>query len=207
MIYKKSLHFLFSVLLLIHSLFLLPSVAGHPSTQKEKQELKKLQAAIEMFLNSWLVEHDVEKARQHFSVASTLNEMMLSADCAGYINDEDRKSKAAVQAGIEKFLRDFTTGNPGRSLSEQLGTSRISPPSQSNVLNDVQKDRYLLVKFISRKLQKIIQERKVIDQLRKETKGKSFYISFIQIGNGVLYFVWLQSAGQWQVYHADMVCI
>ena len=207
MIYHRNLLSICLFLSLGSSLLMPLTVKCKTAGQWEQQKAKKLQIEIEAFLSSWLVGHDIEKSLRFFSVHSALNKMMLNADCAGYIKAEDRKSKAAIQAGTEKFLRDFASGNIGRSLAEQLNIARIIPPNPSDALNNVQKDRYLLVKLSSRASKKLIQEKKVIDKLRGTSNGKHSYISFIQIGDGVLYFVWVQDAGRWQIYHADIVCI
>lgn len=106
-----------------------PGKAKEPVNKSLPSDSEQLQARIKGLLNAWLVDHDLRKSLLFFSVQAASNEVMLHADCGGYIKEEQRKSQAAVQTGIEKFLRNFASGAKGRSLSEQLDASRFTQAS------------------------------------------------------------------------------
>lgn len=193
---------------------------GCTSTQKSRPErvrnsvnqslehsTEKLRAEITRFLNAWLVAHDFKQALHSFSAQASANEAMLHADCGGYIKDEQRQKTQAVQAGIEKFLRDFATSEKGRSLDEQLDIARFTQGDSLTSVNNVKQDRFLLVKLGADDLGQLIDDSRVIGLLRAKLKSEHFYFSMVSVKGGVLYFLWTQEASQWKIYHADMICI
>lgn len=170
-------------------------------------EIEKLRAQVTGFLGAWLVAHDVKKSLLFFSTQAFSNETMLQADCGGYIKDEQRQDQQAIQSGVERFLRDFAVGAKGRSLREQLNISRLAQPGSLKGLNELKQDKYLLVKLGADDLGQLIDNPRVVDRLRSKLKSENFYFSLIAVKESVFYFLWEQDAGQWRIYHADLICI
>ena len=175
--------------------------------QPLERSTEKLRAEIAKFLKAWLVTHDFKQALRSFSAQAFANEVILHADCGGYIKDEHRQDARAVQAGIETFLRDFATGEKGRSLSEQLDIARFIQGNSLAALNNVKQDRYLLVKLSAGTLGQLMDDPHVIELLRAKLSSEHFYCSVISMKGGVLYFLWEPEADQSRIYHADMICI
>lgn len=104
---------------------------SHGVTSKKKLRqpalppTKKLQQEIAKFLSGWLVSHDFSQSLNYFSDSAYTSNVMLQADCAGYIEGSQRNSKEAIKAGVEKFLADFAEGETGRSLNDLLAISHL----------------------------------------------------------------------------------
>jgi len=169
-------------------------------------DVEKLRAQVKEFVYSWLVDHDLEKALLFFSAQAASNEVMLRASCGGYIKEQERKSQEAIKAGIEKFLRDFSSGAKGRNVDELLDITRLIQANSLQALNDMKQDRYLLVKLSSAGLGDLVEDSQVANQLRAKLKGKPLYFSLMSVEGGMFYFLWVQDAGQWRIYHADLIC-
>lgn len=185
-----------------------PEKAETSVKNAQSKDVQELQTQIKEFLNSWLVDHELKNAQGFFSAQATSNEVLLHADCGGYIKDEERKSRHAVQAGLEKFLRDFATGEKYRDLNQQLDASRFIQASLvKGAVNDVKRDKYLLVKLSSNDLGKLVDNSGVIDSLRSKLKNDHFYFSLISVKGGMFYFLWVKESAHWRIYHADMICI
>jgi len=184
-----------------------PERVGKSVNQPLARSTEKLRAEIARFLRAWLVAHDFKQALRSFSAQASANKVMLHADCGGYIKDEQRQDAQAVQAGIEKFLRDFAAGEKGRGLDEQLDIARFTQGDSLTALNNVKQDRYLLVKLSAGDLGQLIDDSHVIELLRAKLRSEHFYFSVISVKGGVLYFLWTKEASQWRIYHADMICI
>jgi hypothetical protein len=177
------------------------------SPQSFEPSTEKLRAEITRFLKALLIAHDIKQALRSFSAQAFMNEAMLHADCGGYIKDEQRQDARAVQAGVEKFLRDFDANLKGRSLDKQLKIDRFIQGDWPTALNNVKQDRYLLVKLSAGALDQLIEDPHTIEILRAKLSSENFYFSVISVDDGAIYFLWTPEADQWRIYHADMICI
>lgn len=184
-----------------------PGKAKKPVNKSLPSDTEQLQPRVKEFLDVWLVGHDFKKSLLFFSAQATSNEVMLQADCGGYIKEGQRKSQSAVQAGIEKFLRNFASGAKGRKMSEQLDTSRFTQANPlKGLLNDVKRDKYLLVKLSTDDLGELVHDSSVVDALRSKLKSDYFYFSLISMKGGVFYLLWIKESGHWRIYHVDLIC-
>lgn len=182
-----------------------------PQRNKLRQSIlkqkKELQGEITSFLTEWLVKQDIPQALHSFADSAYTNEIILQADCAGYIKGSERDNKDAVKSGVEKFLSDFTEGAAGRGLSDHLDTSRFTQSSLPKAINNVRQDRYLLIRLNANELGQLIDNPQAVKTFRSRFVGGPFYASLISVKGGILYFLWQQDGGRWKICHADMVCI
>jgi hypothetical protein len=180
-----------------------------PQDQKsvvdEKQQVGKW---VRSFLNTWLVERNIQKAKTSFTKTAYTNEAMLQESCAGYIKAADRKSQTAISAGIEKFLQDFLPQKPAASLEEVLDRKAVSEivyGSGSNPINNPESDSYIIVKL--KKNQLPDNDSAETEFLRKHLPASDFYASFVPVGGGWVYFLWISEDNRWEIYHASVVCV
>lgn len=170
-------------------------------------EQQRVRDYVRSFLTVWLVERDVERAKAWFGAAAFSNEAILQASCAGYIRPEDRGSENARRAGVQKFLRDFLPQEPVTALSEVLGRDAIAPLVDqlgTRVANDPKLDLFVLARLGAAELP--VGEARDLDYLRKNLPSIS-YVSFVQVGQGMIYFVWIPQGSEWRIYHASIVCM
>jgi hypothetical protein len=174
------------------------------SVMDEPQHLKK---SIRLFLTAWLIERNIEKAETKFGKSAYANEAMFSESCAGYIKEADRKLKAAIKAGIEQFLRDGLPEKPVTSLDaalEKRSVSEMARQIRGRAMNNPEKDHFLLLKL--KKNQVPVDEAWAKIYLQKNLP-EDFYVSFVPIGGGLVYFLWISEDNRWAIYHASLVCM
>jgi hypothetical protein len=209
----QSVLFALLVSVLVSDLYWAPDQKSSPERVRRsvnhplERSTEKLRVEIAKFLRAWLVAHDFKQSMRSFSAQAFANEVILHAGCGGYIKDERRQDAQAIQAGIETFLRDFAIGEKGRSLDEQLDVARFIQDNSLTALNNVKRDRYLLVKLSAGDLGQLMDDPHVMGLLRAKLSSEDFYCSVISVKGGVLYFLWIPEADQWRIYHADMICI
>jgi hypothetical protein len=170
-------------------------------------EQQRVRNAVQSFLTVWLVDQDLEKAKSSFGAAGFTNEAMLQASCAGYIKPDDRGSETARRAGVQKFLQDFLPQKRAATLGEVLSREPISALVEqlgTKLVNDPKVDLFVLARLTTEQLP--IGESGDADYFRR-TLPPSFYVSFVPIGQGMIYFVWVPQGSDWRIYHASLVCM
>lgn len=175
-----------------------------PPSNQERATVRRTAVA---FLNSWLVKQDLEAAKQSFGPTAFQNEEMLQESCAGYIKPELKSSEEARRAGIGKFLKDFLPVPPVQRLDQVLnGKTAIEIGTQlgASLANDPKADGFVLAKL----------NRDQVPISSPEAKGylssrlpADFYVSFVPIGSGTVYFLWTRDASVWRIMHASLVCM
>ena len=177
---------------------------GPPSNQ-ERALVRRTALA---FLNSWLVKQDLEAAKQSFGPAAYQNEEMLQESCAGYITPELKSSEEARRAGIGKFLKDFLPVPPVQRLDQVLnGKTAIEIGGAqlgASLANDPKADGFVLAKLSRDQVPTSSQEAKGYLSRRLPA---DFYVSFVSIGGGSVYFLWIRDGSAWRIMHASLVCM
>jgi hypothetical protein len=160
------------------------------------------------FLSAWLVERDPDKAAQFFGEDSFRNEAMLAAPCAGYIKPAERRLEAARRAGVIKFLRDFVPPAAKRGLPEVLSRAAIADDLAKKLagklINDPKADLFAVARLGTKDLP--LEDSKESAYLRLHLPT-AFYVSFVPLEEGLVYFVWLPEGNTWKIYHASLVCM
>lgn len=177
---------------------------GEKATMTEQQRIRD---CIRSFLTVWLVDRNVDKAKLSFGNAAFSNEALLQASCAGYIKPDDRKSEVARRAGVQKFLQDFLPQDAAVSLDKLLNRDAIFPLVDQlgfKPANSPEADLFVLAKLTKEQL--AVDESWEADYLRKNLPA-SFYASFVPIGQGLIYFIWVPEGNSWVIYHASLVCM
>jgi hypothetical protein len=162
---------------------------------------------VRSFLSVWLLERATDKALLFFGHGAFQNEAILAASCAGYIKPEERNSEKARRAGVDKFLRDFIPTERKSSLPQVLNREAIDPlvaQMGGKVVNDPKADLFVVAKLEREELP--VEESKEADYLRKNLPT-NFYASFVPVGEGVVYFLWVSEGKTWKIYHASLVCM
>jgi hypothetical protein len=170
-------------------------------------EYQLVRDTVRSFLSAWLIERATEKAVLFFGNEAFQNEAILAASCASYIKPEERSSEKARRAGVNKFLRDFAPSERKTSLSEVLNREAIVPlvaQMGSKVINDPKVDLFVVVKLAREELP--VEESKDANYLRKHLPAR-FYASFVPVGDGMVYFLWVPEGKTWKIYHASLVCM
>ena len=170
-----------------------------------EQEL--VRDSVRAFLSSWLVDRDTDKATRSFGESAFKNESMLQESCAGYIKPEERGSEVARRAGIKKFLQDFLPVKAPRSLGDVLDRTSLAPMTEQlgkKLVNDPNADLFALAELAAGEVPTSNSEEAAY--LRKHLPPK-FYASFVPVGQGMVYFLWVPKGGQWRIFHASLVCI
>jgi hypothetical protein len=199
---------------IIASILLLEACLGAQAPRKampkdEKTtmtEQQRIRDSVQSFLTVWLVDRSLDKAKLSFGDAVFNNEALLQASCAGYIKSEDRKSETARRAGVQKFLQDFLPKEPAVSLDKVLNREAIMPLVDQlgfKPANSPEADLFILAKLTKEQLP--VNESWETDYLRKNLPA-SFYASFVPIGQGLIYFLWVPEGNNWVIYHASLVC-
>lgn len=162
---------------------------------------------VRAFLSVWLIERATDKAALFFGNEAFQNEAMLAASCASYIKPQERGSEKARRAGVDKFLRDFAPTEPKADLSQVLNRETIVPlmaQMGGKVTNDPKVDLFVVAKMTREEVP--AEESKEADYLRKHLPA-SFYASFVPVGEGMIYFLWVPEGKNWTIYHASLVCM
>lgn len=172
-----------------------------------RSEQQRVRDDVQSFLTTWLVDRNIEKAKLSFGAAAIGNEAILQASCAGYIRPEERGSEMARRTGVQKFLQDFLPQKPVTALGEVLtrdATSVLLDQLGTKITNDPRADLFVLAKLSKAELPG--DDPRDVDYLRKNLPS-SFYISFVPVGQGMIYFVWVSQGNEWRIYHASLVCM
>lgn len=170
-------------------------------------EQQRVRNAVQSFLTVWLVDQNLEKAKSSFGEAAFTNEAILQAPCAGYIKPDDRGSETARRAGVQRFLQDFLPKKRAATLGEVLSRDAISALVEqlgTKLVNDPKADLFVLARLTTEQLP--IGESRDADYLRR-TLSSSFYVSFVPVGQGMIYFLWVPQGSDWRIYHASLVCM
>jgi hypothetical protein len=170
-------------------------------------ELRAIQQTVHSFLKAWLVERDVERAKSAFGRGAAQNEAMLQAPCAGFIKAEDRHSESARREGIERFLRDFLPRQPVKSLGQALNRElavRMGRQFGTQLANDPATDRYVLARLTKDQFSTGSSEGA---EYLRNALPHGFWVSFVPIGDGTVYFVWVSEGTTWRIFHASLVCM
>jgi len=178
------------------------------SQKSVPNEQKQVSETVESFLSAWLVERNIEKAKTFFAKSAYSNEAMLQESCAVYIKAVDRMSDMAITAGIEKFLQDFLPEKPAASLKlvlDRKSVSEILYEPGMKPINNPESDYHVLAKL--RKDQLPPNESGETEFLRKHLPVNDFYASFVPVGGGWTYFLWIFENNRWAIYHASIVCL
>lgn len=171
------------------------------------QERLTVSRSVQTFLNSWLVNRDLEAAKQTFGAAGYQNEAMLQESCAGYIKSEQKSSEEARRAGIGKFLQDFLPPTPVQRLGQALNQSaavQLGAQLGTGLANDPKADGYVLTKLSRDHIPTNSSE--VKDYLKSRLPAE-FYAAFVPIGSGTVYFLWVREGSVWRIMHASLVCM
>lgn len=170
-------------------------------------EQQRVRNDVQSFLTAWLVDRNLEKAKSWFGEAAFTNEAILQAPCASYIKSDDRGSETARIAGVQKFLQDFLPQERAASLGEVLSrdaSSALVDQLGTRPVNDPKVDLFVLAKLTTEQLP--IDKSCVADYLRK-TLPSSFYVTFVPVDRGMVYFLWVPQGSDWRIYHASLVCM
>ena len=182
------------------------SKAKSPARTPLSEEKQSVRKTVQAFLNSWLVSRDLDSAKLWFGAAAFLNEAMLQESCAGYIKPEQRSSEAARRIGIDKFLQDFLPAKQVARLSQVINQNSVAQMAEelsANLANDARSDGFVLAKLTREQLPVSAAEFK--DYLRSRLSDE-FYASFVPIGEGTVYFLWIREGQVWRILHASLVC-
>lgn len=186
-----------------------PPKEASKSERVNMTEPQRIRDYVRSFLTAWLVDRDIDKAKLSFGGAAFNNEALFQASCAGYIKSEDRKSETARRAGVQKFLQDFLPKSPVVSLDKVLNKETIKSlldPLGFKPANNPEMDLFILAKLTKKQLP-VNDESWEEDYLQKNLPP-SFYASFVPIGQGLIYFLWVPEEGsRWVIYHASLVCM
>ena len=180
--------------------------AKSPARTPLSEEKESVRKTVQAFLDSWLVSRDLDSAKLGFGAAAFLNEAMLQESCAGYIKPEQRSSEAARRIGIDKFLRDFLPAKPVARLSQVINQNSVAQMAEqlgANLANDARSDGFVLAKLTREQIPVSAAEFK--DYLRSRLPDE-FYASFVPIGEGTVYFLWVREGQVWRILHASLVC-
>jgi hypothetical protein len=178
-----------------------------PSSAQVTMNPHLVRDAVQSFLSVWLIERDPGRAALFFGKDAFQNEAMLSDSCTGYIKANERASEAARRAGVDKFLSDFVPSEPKPRLSEVLNRAAVAPlikQMAGKLTNNPNVDQFAVAKLTKDDLP--LEESKESDYLRLKLPA-TFYVSFVPIGEGVVYFVWIPEGKTWRIYHASLVCM
>ncbi|HEX4997077.1 MAG TPA: hypothetical protein VFY29_02560 [Terriglobia bacterium] len=179
-------------------------VAAVPGSAQGKTSI---QFSVREFLNSWLVDRNVELALQSFGAAAIQNEMMLSDSCAGYIAPSERASEQSRRDGIARFLRDFLPEPPVTDLRRALNAAtaaRLASQKASRVINDPTTDSYVLMRVGK---DEISGETSEATRYLRARLPASVNVLIVPIGAGMVNFVWTPEGSGWKVAHASLVCM
>ncbi len=152
---------------------------------------------------------DDGKAMSYFSENAFSNEAMFSESCAGYIKDSDRKSRAAIKAGVLKFLGDFekTLMAGTHSPADRSRFAEFTNQLGDKVRNDAVADGFALICLQSSEISTFSDNEAGNKFLEKNLPSTELIVSFVPIGEGMCYFFWIKENGQWRIYHAGLVCM
>ncbi len=177
------------------------------SAERNMTEQQLVRDSVQVFLSSWLIDRDADKAIRSFGEGALKNESMLQESCASYIKPEERGSEVARRAGIKKFLRDFLPGKAPRSLGDVLDRASLAPMTEqlgNKLVNDPNTDLFALAELTAGEVPTSNSEEAAY--LKKHLPPK-FYASFVPVGQGMVYFLWVPEGGQWRIFHASLVCM
>lgn len=184
-----------------------PKARAPQAARVNMTEQQRVRDGVQSFLTVWLVDRNLEKATAAFGAAAFSNEAILQAPCADSIKPEDRGSESARRAGVQKFLQDFMPQKRVATLREVLSRDAMSALMDqlgTRLVNDPKTDLFALAKLTTEQLP--VGESRDTEYLRKNLPS-SFYVSFVPVGQGMIYFLWVPQGSDWRIYHASLVCM
>jgi hypothetical protein len=181
--------------------------APEPAGRADMTEEQVVRDSTQSFLTAWLVDQDLARATAWFSEAAFQNEAILQEPCSGYVKSEERGSEPARRAGVKKFLLDFLPGQRVKTLGQILNPGTISEVGDQlagKLVNNPKTDLFALAKLTKQGIPAT--DVKDADYLRAKLPER-FYASFVPVGGGLVYFLWIPDPKGWRIYHASLVCM
>jgi hypothetical protein len=173
-----------------------------------ENEVRSVQRDLKEFI-SVISKGDNGKAISYFSENAFSNEAMFSESCAGFIKDSDRKSRAAIKAGVIQFIGEFekTLMAETQSLDGRSHFAEFASHLGHKACNDAIADGFALIRLQSSEIRKFSDNEAGNKFLEKNLLSKELIVSFVPIGEGICYFFWIKENDRWRIYHADLVCM
>lgn len=148
-------------------------------------------------------------ALQFFSDKAFSNKSMLRESCAGYIQDSERESRDAVRAGVCRFLAEIRSNLPLRAQLPAVGKAVVECGKNPKyvIVNDQKVDGYAMIRLPLSEVGKIADSIDIVGVLGEKVSSSNVYVTIMPIGDGVCYFVWIPTPGEWRIVHAGLFCM
>lgn len=149
----------------------------------------------------------VEKALDFFSEKAFSNANMLCEDCAGYLRDADRQYPAMVRLAVRRFLLDFRHEfRHHRSKTDYFSAVRKYVEREGQQIISSVNDPFVGVFLHREELKTLASDWRCADNLVKTLPTEECCKTYHQVGEGIIYFLWIRENGRWQIFHAGMEC-
>lgn len=192
-----------------------PACSGQKALKRP--EGRALHARARAFLTAWLIQRQFDAALGYFSRRAWTSPVLLSEDCAGYIQPADRGHPAAVRAGTRKFLRELALAANSHDLRLALAVERLKNVGAFSPLtpvNRVESDHYLLLRAGSPAM---LQDLPLVNHGSEKQRFLSqaipdgvayVMVAVLKIPDGevAFYSVWREEKGRWRILHLDLIC-
>ena len=171
-------------------------------------DIQNLRVSVSDFLTQFLVERNPAKALTSFSQSAFENLAMFDDSCSGYVKDGERTA-GGIRRGVEKFLNDAGSLPLTQSL-RSLSAEALVPLKRkmgARAVNFSTDDPFILVHATPGEVASLMSRKSAKAFLRKHLRSKSPVVSYIPLGQGVGYLVWVKEGAQWKIWHASLVCM
>lgn len=187
------------------------------TAKKQSSSINLLTGQINKFLTSWLIKKDNKAALNFFSQKAFTNREMLNDSCAGYIKKEDYSNPNHVRAGISKFLQEFSSEQPHKTLNDWLSKENevIDKSETKSIIKLPKTTKYHLFRLNPELVESTISDNRSFPYLNKYLAGKNTVLLVVGLNLkfdraevvGYLYFIWSKENENWKILHAGMFCV
>ena len=183
---------------------------GASSKDTNSRDEEMLRSQVLQFLSTWLIDRDFKKAMDSFGDNAFSNAAIFDEECSG-IRNEARNSAEEMKKEIEMFLESIEDFPVFNNLSDALEIEVLLPLDKklkSKVANALVQDKFLLVRVKASDVVKLSSQKKSRESLKKYlVQTRPLYLSIIPLGGGIMYFVWEKDNQNWEIFHANLVCM
>lgn len=171
-------------------------------------DIESLRASVSEFLMQFLVKRSPAKAITSFSKSAFENLAMFDDGCSGYV-EEGARNAGGIRRGVEKFLNDAGS-LPATQGLRTLNTEALVPLKRklgARAMYFSTDDPFILVHAKPSEVASMMSRKSAKAFLEKHLRSKSPVVSYIPLGQGVGYLVWLKEGAEWKIWHAALVCM
>jgi hypothetical protein len=185
---------------------MLVAMAPIAQAQYISGDVEKVRQRVRDFTGAWLIRKSIPDALKYFDHRIFSSPAMYKAECASFagldLYTRERDREKAVKSALEWYAGEMN----GRTDFYRPEGIEIASEEGTRPLNDVAKDRFVILRGDARSGLPLSQDPAASEDLRRLLGVSPFYVVVLPLVVGPAFFIWVQRQGTWKILHAETFC-